>query len=508
MSDTTTPETTRNVALPQLGESVTSGTIVTWLVEIGDEVEIDQPIAEVSTDKVDTEIPSSLAGTVTRFLVEVDQEVEVGEPLLELATAGEGGAPPQSDPLPPQPPETETMPTPTTDSAGAAEAGTRTAEVTRPAATGSRSTGEHGPLSPLVKRLLRERNLDPTQVTGTGTSGRITPDDVREADAGAGTRSGTAGEGRLSPLVRRLLGEHGLEPHDISGTGADRRVTPEDVRAAAAARDAPSAPAPPSAAPRPSTTPRPSAPAAQTLPDGSRVEPLSRTRKIIAERMLTSLQTTAQLTAAVEADVTRLMHARERHKDAYRSRYGHSLSPLALISRAVCRTLLRHPVLNASIDTDAGTVTYHRDVHLGMAIDTPAGLIVATIRDAHQLTAPALQQRIADLASRARDRSLRPDDVGGGTFTVTNTGSAGTLFDTPILNPPEVGILATPTIEKRPVVVQDADGNDQIAIRQRTYLCLSYDHRLVDGADAARFLTDLAEHLDTADWDQELGGTA
>jgi len=497
---TTAGVATATVALPQLGESVASGTIVAWLVEIGDPVVVDQPIAEVSTDKVDTEIPSSRAGTVTRFLVELDQEVNVGEPLLELAVDGDVRDGVGDDRNGTSPGTTAAAVTSTPSAA--------TSTTTPTGAAPDRIRGDHGPLSPLVKRLLRERDVDPARVEGTGTNGRITPDDVR-AQTGGGPVGPRSGTGLLSPLVRRLLGEHGLEPQDIAGTGQDGRVTPDDVRAAArAGADADTSPAAASA-PTGTSASAPSRPRDEvevhTLPDGSRVEPLSRTRSVIAERMVTSLQTSAQLTAAVEADVTRLMHARGRHKDAYRARYGHSLSPLALIARAVCRTLARHPVLNASIDTDAGSVTYHRDIDLGIAVDAPNGLIVPTIRAANQLTAPALQQRIADLASRARERKLRPDDVGGSTFTITNTGSAGTLFDTPILNPPEVGILATPTIEKRPVVVQDAGGNDQIAIRQRTYLCLSYDHRLVDGADAARFLTDLAHHLDTADWDQELG---
>jgi pyruvate dehydrogenase E2 component (dihydrolipoamide acetyltransferase) len=220
--------------------------------------------------------------------------------------------------------------------------------------------------------------------------------------------------------------------------------------------------------------------------------------------MILSLLTTAQLTAAVEADVTRIMHVRGRRRDAARARYGFAPSPLAFIVKAACWTLARHPVINASIDTEAGTVTYHRPVHLGMAVDAPNGLIVPVIHHADELTVMALQGRINDVAARARDRKLRPEDVQGGTFTITNTGSGGTLFDTPILNPPEAAILATPKIEKRPVVITDDAGNDTVAIRQRTYLCLSYDHRLIDGADAARFLTDLAARLEATDWEQEL----
>jgi 2-oxoglutarate dehydrogenase E2 component (dihydrolipoamide succinyltransferase) len=227
-------------------------------------------------------------------------------------------------------------------------------------------------------------------------------------------------------------------------------------------------------------------------------------RRIIAERMVDSLRTTAQLTSAVEADVTRIMTIRSEVREAAQRRHGVSLSPLAFIAHATVRTLAEHPLLNASIDMEAGEVVYHGPVGLGIAVDAPQGLLVPVIRDAQQLNPIGLQQRIADVAARARDRRLTPDDLQGGTFTITNTGSRGSLFDTPILNPPEVGILATPTIEKRPVIMQGDAGEDRIAIRHRMYLCLTYDHRLVDGADAARFLGALATRLDTWDWGPEV----
>jgi pyruvate dehydrogenase E2 component (dihydrolipoamide acetyltransferase) len=483
---------TQQVSLPQLGESVSSGTIVAWLVEPGDPVEVDDPIAEISTDKVDTEIPSPIAGTVVRRLVEVDAEVEVGEPILEIRTSGEGGAPAdQGGPGPTDPPST--VPGAGTDDT---ETGSAQAAGTRPA-PGDR-------LSPKVRRLLGEHGLEPADVEGTGADGRITPDDVLRAAAArtsdGPTTSGSAAASwrglRLSPLVKRLLRDHDLDPRSLRGTGSQGRVTPHDVRAAAqltaARRTAATASVEEALAPGASEDGR------------SRVEPLSRTRKVIAQRMLTSLQTTAQLTAAVEADVTRIMHARARFRDAATARYGFAPSPVAFIAKATCRALGRHPAINASIDTAAGTVTYHRPVHLGIAVDTPNGLMVPVVHDAHDLNVMALQERINDLAARTRDRKLSPDDVRGGTFTITNTGSGGVLFDTPILNPPEAAILATPRIEKRPAVVTDNDGTDSIAIRQRTYLCLSYDHRLIDGADAARFLTDLTAQLDQTDWEQEL----
>jgi len=287
--------------------------------------------------------------------------------------------------------------------------------------------------------------------------------------------------------VRRLIREHSLDPARLRGTGMGGRITQEDVLAAIG-----TGPAGPTG-----TT----GPAGST---GSRTEKLSRTRKVIAERMSTSLHTTAQLTAAVEADLTRVMTLRAQVRDAARAQHGLSLSPLAFLAHATVRALLGHPLLNGSIDVEAGTYTLHAGVGLGIAVDAPTGLIVPVIRDAHLLGPVSLQQHIADLAERARTKRITPDDLRGGTFTITNTGSRGSLFDTPIINTPEVGILATPAIEKRPVVVTDADGTDRIAVRHRTYLCLTYDHRLIDGADAARFLGDVARSVDSDEWGPEI----
>jgi 2-oxoglutarate dehydrogenase E2 component (dihydrolipoamide succinyltransferase) len=234
-----------------------------------------------------------------------------------------------------------------------------------------------------------------------------------------------------------------------------------------------------------------------------KVEPLTRIRKAIANSMMRSLQTTAQLTSAVEADVTSIMQLRERHKDAFRAANGVSLSPLAMISRVVVDVLRRHPALNSSIDTEAGTVAYHDFVNLGIAVDTERGLLVPNIKDAQALDVGGIARSIGDLAGRTRERRVTPDDISGGTFTITNTGSRGTLFDTPILNPPEAAILATCAIEKRPVVVEDELG-ESVAIRWMTYLCLTYDHRIVDGADAARFLTEVKEQLATVDLSAEV----
>ncbi|MEX0868621.1 MAG: dihydrolipoamide acetyltransferase family protein, partial [Nitriliruptoraceae bacterium] len=303
--------------------------------------------------------------------------------------------------------------------------------------------------------------------------------------------------------------EAGIDPADVPATGAGGRVTREDAERAIAQGEA--APASSGSASI-STTPtvsreRPAASPRQIDFGGERevTQDLSRIRKVIASSMMDSLQSTAQLTAAVEADVTTIMHVRSALKDEFRQREGASLSPLAMIARAVCMTLPRHPSLNASINQEAGTATYHRFVNLGIAIDTERGLLVPNIKDAHDLNTSAIARAIGDIASRARGKQLGPDEISAGTFTITNTGSMGTLFDTPILNPPEVAILATPAIEKRPVVISDGV-SDAIAIRWMTYLCLTYDHRMVDGADAARFLQDLKFVLETYDFATELSG--
>jgi pyruvate dehydrogenase E2 component (dihydrolipoamide acetyltransferase) len=279
-----------------------------------------------------------------------------------------------------------------------------------------------------------------------------------------------------SPLVRRMLAAAGMVATRIAGTGPGGRITRADAARAVAGRG------------------RAGALAIDFGGAREKVEPLTRIRRAIADSMLRSVQTTAQLTSAVEVDVTAIMRLREQRADAFRATHGVSLSPLALIAQVVTDTLRDHPVINASIDTERGTVTYHDYVNLGVAVDTERGLLVPNIKDAQALDATGLALAIADVATRTRERRLTPDEISGGTFTITNTGSRGTLFDTPILNPPEAAILATGAIEKRPVVVEDELG-ESVAIRWMTYLCLTYDHRIVDGADAARFLTDVKQRL-------------
>ncbi|MFP4634621.1 MAG: 2-oxoglutarate dehydrogenase, E2 component, dihydrolipoamide succinyltransferase [Nitriliruptoraceae bacterium] len=486
------------VELPQLGESVEEGVITAWLVEVGDTVEVDQPLVEISTDKVDTEIPSPVAGTITELRASVDDTIEVGQVIAVVGDADEadaGGAAASAE---------EPAATAAADedqaSAGTPEPAEDTGQEqpSRPAATADDAqrpapraqpeqaaapSGSPALTSPLTRKLLREAGLSPDQVEGTGPGGRITRADAERAIERGGEATGTqpeqAAEGAAAPAA-------GEQPSSAPTAAAP--TPPPTVIQAPAERERP--------------------PASPTQVDfggqASVTQDLSRVRKAIARSMMDSLSTTAQLTAAVEVDLTAVMNLRAAKKDAFKAQEGASLSPLPIISRAVCMVMPRHPVMNSQIDEEAGTATFHRNINLGIAVDTDRGLLVPNIKDAQDLTVPGLARRIADLAGRTRSRKIQPDEISGGTFTITNTGSVGTLFDTPILNPPEVGILATCAVEKRPVVISDAHG-DSIAIRWMSYFCLTYDHRMVDGADAARFLQDLKFVLETHDFATELG---
>lgn len=465
------------VPLPELGESVTEGVITAWLVKVGDTVSKDQPLVEVSTDKVDTEIPSPVDGVVSALNVEVDDTVQVG---ATIATIDADGAEPSSEPDSGNDATSDTQPTDTTDQEPAAEpepaaqpepapAAPEPPKAAQPAASAApASDGKSILTSPLVRRMLRDANIDPLTVTGTGLGGRITRSDAEQAIS-RGTSATTSASGATSS----------------TGGGQPAPAAPRGAQPG---------------------TKRPAASPTQIDFGGERAvhTDLSRVRKAIAKAMLHSMQSTAQLTSVVEVDMTRVMNLRQFAKDGFKSREGASLTPLSLTARAVCMVLHRHPVINAAIDTDAGTATYYNYVNLGIAVDTPNGLVVPNIKNAQDLTVAGIARQVGALATSARDRKLQPDDIAGGTFTITNTGSVGSLLDTPILNPPEVAILATCAIEKRPVVISDEFG-DSIAVRWMSYLALSYDHRMVDGADAARFLNDLKYVLETHDFSAELG---
>jgi pyruvate dehydrogenase E2 component (dihydrolipoamide acetyltransferase) len=478
------------VKLPQLGESVTEGTITAWLVDEGEEVEEDQPLFEISTDKIDTEVPSPASGVLQEIRAQVDDTVEVGE-VVAIIGSGDGAA-------------TDEEEGETDEAAGDEEETTAEEDEEPDAAEDQEETEEAADQEEREEAAAEE--VDEEEETGEeAPAGGDEPAEDGEDEARV-RGDDTDGEAALmSPIVRRMVREHDLDPSRIEGSGKGGRITRGDVERAieegGAAREEE-----PAQREAPAAAAAPERPAARKPHENvrGRTEKLPRVRAAIAKHMWDSLHTTAQLTAAREVDVTNIMEVRGRAKDAFREREGVSLSPLPFFARAVCMVLPQHESLNASIDVDGGEVKFYETINLGMAVDAPQGLIVPNIKDAQDLTVPALAKRIADVADRVRNRKISPDDVQGGTFTITNTGSRGVLFDTPVLNPPETGILATPAIEKRPVVVEQ-DGSDAIAIRYMTYLCLTYDHRMVDGADAARFLGDLQEVLETHDWGTEVG---
>jgi len=443
---------TTPVLMPALGESVTEGTVTRWLKAVGDTVAVDEPLLEVSTDKVDTEIPSPVAGVLLSIQADEDATVEVGAVLATIGSASAAPAAPAPTPAPP-------TPAPPTPAAAAPAAATPAAPVAAAAPVDNADSY----VTPLVRRLATQHGVDLATVKGTGVGGRIRKSDVLQAAI--------------------------------------------DMKPAAAASPAPTPPAtgttasgaPATAAPATTT----SAPAAGALRGST--EKMSRLRKVIAERMVESLQVSAQLTTVVEVDVTRIAQLRARFKGEFSAREGVNLSFLPFFCKAAIEALKQFPQVNASIDMAAGTVTYHEAEHLGIAVDSERGLLVPVIRDAGDLNIAGLARRIADLADRTRTNKLSPDELSGGTFTVTNTGSRGALFDTPIINQPQVAILGTGAVVKRPIVVSDGTGQDVIAIRSMVYLALTYDHRIVDGADAARFLSAIKSRLEDASFEAELG---
>jgi 2-oxoglutarate dehydrogenase E2 component (dihydrolipoamide succinyltransferase) len=451
--------------MPALGESVTEGTVTRWLKAVGDPVELDEPLLEVSTDKVDTEIPSPVAGTVLEITVPEDETAAVGAQLALIGAAGAAPAaaapPPAAAPTPAPPPP----PPPATAQAAPPPAPAQAAPPPAPAQPA------------------------PAQPAAPSTPGWGAP-----AQAGA-----EANDGYVTPLVRKLASQHGVDLGAVTGTGVGGRIRKQDVLDAAERAKAPAQPAPVAAQAK--AAPEKAAPS----PLRGRTEKLPRLRMTIAKRMVESLQISAQLTTVVEVDVTRIAKLREQAKAAFLATHGVKLSYLPFFALASVEALRTHPNLNASMDMEAGTVTYHDAEHLGMAVDTEKGLIVPVIRNAGDLNLAGLAKRIADVAERTRTNKITPDELSGGTFTLTNTGSRGALFDTPIINQPQAAILGTGAVVKRAVVVDDPELGELIVPRHMIYLALSYDHRLVDGADAARFLGAIKERLEAGNFESDLG---
>jgi 2-oxoglutarate dehydrogenase E2 component (dihydrolipoamide succinyltransferase) len=548
---------TFSVTMPALGESVSEGTVTRWLKSEGDHVNVDEPLLEVSTDKVDTEIPSPVAGILTKIVVQIDQTVPVG---AELAIIADGAAAPAPSapvaaaptaPVTP-PPAAPVVATPAPVAAAPAASGSGTV-ITMPALGESVSEGtvtrwlKNIGDSVAVDEALLEVSTDkvdteiPSPVAGTllaidvavdstvpvgarlgliGTSGAApvaapaapkpapvvaTPAPVVAAPVVSAPAPVAAApvtqpaDAYVTPLVRKLANELGVNLANVKGTGIGGRIRREDIESLSKpAAPTYSASAPTAAAP---TAARPATVAVSPL-RGTTVT-MSRLRKVIAARMVESLQVSAQLTTVVEVDVTKISRLREKAKASFEAREGVKLSYLPFFAVAVCEALKQHPVLNSSVEGDQ--ITYHGTEHLGIAVDTDRGLLVPVIANAGDLNMGGIARKISDLAARTRDNKVTPDELGGGTFTLTNTGSRGALFDTPIINQPQVAILGLGAVVKRPMVVRGEDGGETIAIRSMVYLGLSYDHRVVDGADAARFLVTLKERLEGGAFESDLG---
>lgn len=439
------------VPMPALGESVTEGTVTRWLKSVGDTIEVDEAIVEVSTDKVDTEIPSPVAGTLLELKAEEDETVEVGGALAVIGSGSSSGA---AAPAPKPEPESEPEPQPAAPKAeekpAAQPAHAQSAPAPSAAPVRPSSQNDSVYVTPLVRKLANEKGVDLSQVTGTGVGGRIRKQDVVEAAAAA-------------------------------------KPAPE-AAASPAAKPAKSAPAP-----------------QQPSPLRGRTEKMSRLRKMIAQNTFNALHDQAQLTTVIEVDVTKIAKLRSATKDDFLQRNGVKLSFLPFFAMAAVEALQVYPQVNASIDMDAGTITYPAAENLGMAVDTEKGLIAPVIHNAGDLNLAGLARRIADLAARTRDNKLSPDDLAGGTFTLTNTGSRGALFDTPIVNAPQSAMLGTGAVVKRPVVVNDPDLGEVITARSMMYLALSYDHRIIDGADAARYLGHIKQRLEEGNFEGQLG---
>jgi 2-oxoglutarate dehydrogenase E2 component (dihydrolipoamide succinyltransferase) len=499
-----------SVNLPALGESVTEGTVTRWLKNVGDRVEVDEPLLEVSTDKVDTEIPSPIAGVVEEILVAEDETVEVGTPLVRIGT-GEGAdapaAAPAAEPAPAAPAAeaapAEPAPAPSAPPAAPAEPAAAPAEPAAPAESSAAQAAAPAPEpQPPAPAAPAPVSAPPAAAPVSPPATPAAPPAAAPAAAPApaappasappaapAPADAAASAGYITPLVRKLAQEKGVDLASVTGTGVGGRIRKQDVLAAAGT----SGSAPSAAAPRAEL---------ETSPLRGTTVAMSRLRKVIAERAVVSMQSTAQLTTVVEVDVTRVAALRTAVKADFEKATGTKLSFLPFFAKAATEALKAFPIINATVEDDS--IVYPQTENLSIAVDTERGLLTPVIRNAGDLSIADLAREIADLAARTRDNQLKPDELAGGTFTLTNTGSRGALFDTPVVFLPQVAILGTGIVSKKPSVIT-VDGSDVIAVRSMVFFALSYDHRIVDGADAARFLSAVKARLEEADFDGDLG---
>ncbi|MFF7264309.1 2-oxoglutarate dehydrogenase, E2 component, dihydrolipoamide succinyltransferase [Streptomyces sp. NPDC008159] len=468
-----------DVVLPALGESVTEGTVTRWLKEVGDSVEADEPLLEVSTDKVDTEIPAPTSGVLLEIVVGEDETAEVG---AKLAVIGAPGAAPAAAPAPAAP-----APAP------AAEAPAPAAPAPAPAAPAAPAPAP-APAAPA-----------PASAAAAPAAPAPAPAPVTPAPAAAAPAAAKAtDEGAyVTPLVRKLAAENGVDLASVKGTGVGGRIRKQDVIAAAeAAKAAAAAPAPAAAAPAAAASKK--APVLEASPLRGQTIKMPRIRKVIGDNMVKALHEQAQLSSVVEVDVTRLMKLRAKAKDSFAAREGVKLSPMPFFVKAAAQALKAHPAINARINEAEGTITYFDTENVGIAVDSEKGLMTPVIKHAGDLNIAGIAKATADLAGKVRANKITPDELSGATFTISNTGSRGALFDTIIVPPNQVAILGIGATVKRPAVIETEEGT-VIGVRDMTYLTLSYDHRLVDGADAARYLTAVKAILEAGEFEVELG---
>jgi 2-oxoglutarate dehydrogenase E2 component (dihydrolipoamide succinyltransferase) len=464
-----------DVVLPALGESVTEGTVTRWLKEVGDSVEADEPLLEVSTDKVDTEIPAPTSGVLLEITVAEDETAEVG---AKLAVIGAPGAAPAAAPAAPAP-------------APAAAAPAPAAPAPAPAAPAAPAPAPAAPAAPA-----------PAPAAAAPAAPAAAPAPVAPAPAAAPAAAKATDEGAyVTPLVRKLAAEHGVDLGSVKGTGVGGRIRKQDVVAAAEAAKAAAAAPAPAAAAAPAAK---KAPSLEASPLRGQTIKMPRIRKVIGDNMVKALHEQAQLSSVVEVDVTRLMRLRARAKDSFAAREGVKLSPMPFFVKAAAQALKAHAPINARINEADGTITYFDAENIGIAVDSEKGLMTPVIKGAGDLNIAGIAKATADLAGKVRANKITPDELSGATFTISNTGSRGALFDTIIVPPNQVAILGIGATVKRPAVIETEEGT-VIGVRDMTYLTLSYDHRLVDGADAARYLTAVKAILEAGEFEVELG---
>jgi pyruvate dehydrogenase E2 component (dihydrolipoyllysine-residue acetyltransferase) len=493
-----------DVVMPQMGVSVAEGTVTKWLKSVGDTIEADEPLLEISTDKVDTEVPSPGTGVLAEILVQEGETVDVGTLLGRIGGEVTDGAAPSEPPAAAAAPEPATHAAADAAAASASEGIARAPEAEQPLSPPTETTAVdegrqdadgHVFVSPVVARIAAEHGVDPADVEGTGSGGRVTKKDILAFVEASASTAATEAPPPTPSVPDQVSPPVAPEAAPVQQAPSPAAPPPPAV----APPPAPAAPEPPTpAAPRP--TPAAAPPEPQALALGEADEPMTPMRRGIAEHMRRSLDTSAHITVAFEVDMSRVVALRTKLKEEYSQKHGANLTYLAFISRAVVDTLRNWPWLNGEIRGDRIVTKSFVNLGFAVALDGGKGLIVPVVKNAETLNLLGLAKAITDVAERARSKKLMPDDVHGGTFTITNPGGWGAILGTPIISQPQVGILDTEALVKRPWVVQDDNGNDVIAIRPIMNLCLSYDHRLVDGAYAAQFMKELREKLES--WDE------